>query len=501
MVAFATNRLPQGSDAGAAPLTLARQAQRALETWILSEAAMALPIHELEVEQERRAREVQRLMLQAHLEARGQGDVGPALLLRQGAVERRLGHREGHRRGLLTIFGEVQVDRLGYRSRRGASLHPLDEDLALPARSASQEVQRRLVKAAVQGPFDEAVERLEASTGVHLSKRTAEAVVREAAEDFDAFYASRQLPTATETGPIVVGAVDGKGIPMRKVEPSARTVRRTKGQKANKKRMATVGAVFTQHARVRTPGDVVESLFREGPRPEGRPPPEPRARPEHKRVFASLKRSKDEVIAEVAAEMRRRDPCGSKRHVVVTDGERALQRRVGQQMPGVTLVLDLLHVLEYLWKAAYVFHAEGTAAATDWVRQRALWILQGRGGQVVKGLRQSITKRGLRGSRRKTLQSVAGYFQRNRLRMRYHQYLAAGLPIASGAVEGACKNLIKDRMERSGMRWTEDGAEAMVRLRAAYLSGDFEAYWALHVRKEQERLYPQNRWRPLPASA
>ncbi|HYS30066.1 MAG TPA: hypothetical protein VEQ12_11300 [Candidatus Limnocylindria bacterium] len=74
---------------------------------------------------------------------------------------------------------------------------------------------------------------------------------------------------------------------------------------------------------------------------------------------------------------------------------------------------------------------------------------------------------------------MAGYYYRNRTRMRYDLYLRNGWPIASGSVEGACKNLIKDRMERSGMRWTPGMAEAMLRLRTIYLSGDLDPYWDL----------------------
>ena len=117
-------------------------------------------------------------------------------------------------------------------------------------------------------------------------------------------------------------------------------------------------------------------------------------------------------------------------------------------------------------------------------------ILEGNVGQVVKGLRQTVTKRNLSGSKAKILLSVAAYFHRNRDRMRYNDYLAQGLPIASGSVEGACKNLIKDRMERSGMRWTEQMAEAIVQLRAISLSGDFDHYWQFHIEQDQRRLYP-----------
>ena len=149
-----------------------------------------------------------------------------------------------------------------------------------------------------------------------------------------------------------------------------------------------------------------------------------------------------------------------------------------------------MHVLEKLWKAAYVFHPEGSLEADLWVIDRALRVLFGEVGQVVKGIRQSITKRGLSGPKRKTLNGIANYLYRNRTHMRYHQCLANGWPIASGPVEGACKNLIKDRMERSGMRWTENMAEAIVQLRAIYLSGDFDRYWQFHIAQDQRRLYP-----------
>ena len=152
----------------------------------------------------------------------------------------------------------------------------------------------------------------------------------------------------------------------------------------------------------------------------------------------------------------------------------------------LSLFLDLVHVLEKLWKAAYVFHAEGSLEAELWVLDHTFQILFGQVRQVVKGLRQSVTKRKLVGTKRQTLQAVADYLYRNRARMRYDEYLAHGWPIASGPFEGACKNLIQDRMERSGMRWTEGMAEAIVQLRAIYLSGDFDRYWTFHIEKDQQ---------------
>ena len=373
---------------------------------------------------------------------------------------------------------------MGY-SRHGApSIYPLDQALVLPARCFSYELQRRLVKAAVQNPFLESVQSIAELTGVSVSKRSLEEILPDAAQDFDAFY--RQRSAALATGSMLVAAVDGKGIPMVKPSGAQPTARLTKGQKVNKKRMATVAAVFTRAPWVRTPPQVIDGLFPTRGRAAGEAPPPPR--PENKRVWASLLKGKTAVIQEVAQEMDRRDPLRSLTRLALTDGERALQIRVGRTL-NVTLILDLMHVLEKLWRAAYVFHAEGSLAADLWVLDRALRVLFGEVGQVVKGIRQSITKRALSGPKRKALHAVADYLYRNRAYMRYDEYLAAGWPIASGPVEGACKNPIKDRMERSGMRWTEQMAEAIVQLRAIYLSGDFDAYWDFHIKQDQRRLY------------
>ncbi|HSS08259.1 MAG TPA: hypothetical protein VLL25_00130, partial [Acidimicrobiales bacterium] len=222
-----------------------------------------------------------------------------------------------------------------------------------------------------------------------------------------------------------------------------KVIRSRKGEKANKKKMATVAAVFSQAPIIRTPQDVLDSLFAA---PGTRPRRQRRPRPTAKRIWASLISTKDSFFADVRAEMRRRDPRGRRTWVIVTDGERALQRRVAETFTGVTLVLDLLHVMQKLWKVAYVFHPEGSPEAEAFVYARAERILNGGISQVVKGLRQMATKRRLRGEKAETIREVTGYYYNNRNRMVYDVYLANGWPIASGSVEGACKCLVRDRL-------------------------------------------------------
>lgn len=398
-----------------------------------------------------------------------------------------LGGRRSRTRRVVTLFGEVSITRVGYATPGHPSVYPLDAELGLGGRCWSPEVCRRVVRAAVCGPFDEAVELIGETTGVTMSKRSAEQIVSDAAADVGSFYAARAgIPP--DPNDVLVAAIDCKGVPMVRPEPAAKVVRRRKGEKANKKKMATVGAVHAQEPEPRSAAEVIASLFDP---PGDDAPRHPKRRRAGKRVWASLTDSKDTFIADVKAEMSRRDPERAHTWVVVTDGERALQHRVITTFDGdVTLILDLLHVLDKIWKAAHVFHAEGSPDAIAFVRARTERILNGGISQVVKGLRQMSTKRALRGNRAKTMADVTRYLYSNRDRMRYDTYLANGWPIASGTVEGACKNLVRDRMERSGMRWTEPGAQAMLQLRATYLSGDLDAYWDWHTTQAHQRLHP-----------
>jgi hypothetical protein len=487
----------------------AREAQgayRELEAWIFTPETLSRPLHEVEKEQAQRAREMNRLLYEAHLRARGVGDVGPAIVVTEAAAaEQEVNHT--HRRQqpcrLTTQFGDVRIERMAYHAPGHESLRPLDHIVSLPAHTLSYEMQRSLVRLCVHNSFDEAKDTLCDFTGVGISKDTAETIAREAAVDFEPFYQQRALPPPENTSAILVGSVDGKGIPMVKEEKAAPVVRLKRGEKPNKKRMATVATVYTVSPRMRTPEDVVASLFE----PERKAlqkedgnqdtPSPPHQKPEHKRVWASLRLTKVQIIEALQKEMHDRDPENKKQHVVLTDGERALQKGVIEHLPNAELILDLLHVLERLWTMGHAFHGEGTPEAQEWVRKHLLELLHGKVSQVVKGARQSATKRKIKGQKLDVIETACNYLYANRERMQYDKYLAHGFPIASGAIEGACKHLVKDRMERSGMRWKEPTAEAILQLRALVLSGHFEEYWKFHIQQEQDRLYGSRAWIPL----
>lgn len=244
------------------------EAFRDLERFLSDAAVAHLGLSELERGSERRSRELVRLSLQAHVDSRGDGDVGEAIVVSGPDGPVRLAYKRRHTRSVLTLFGEVRIERVGYGAPGHAAFHPLDAELCLPERIYSYECQRRLIRGVICGPFDEAIALVCEMTGLTVPKRSAEQIVREAAVDFDAFYAERaRAEVKPDRGEILVGAIDCKGIPMVKPERALRVVRRSKGEKANKKRMATVAAVHSQPPVVRTPDEVLSSLFATDERP------------------------------------------------------------------------------------------------------------------------------------------------------------------------------------------------------------------------------------------
>ena len=230
-----------------------------LEGWLCQAGAARLGVAEIEREAQQRGREAIRVLFQAHLDGRGDGDIGPAIIVETPDGPQRFSHKRAHTRRLVTLFGGVTVTRVGYNARGQASIHPLDAELQLPARAYSYEICRRLVRVAVCGPFDEAIALVQDTTGVAVPKRSAEQIVVEAAADFEAVYAQRSAPVAK--GDILVGAIDGKGIPMVKTGPAATPVRVAKGHKRNKKRMATVAAVCSNASASFTRNSPVNACF------------------------------------------------------------------------------------------------------------------------------------------------------------------------------------------------------------------------------------------------
>lgn len=457
---------------------------------VRADESMVLTHGDVEEMIRREGTEVLRQLLQGHLDLRADGEARSPVEGADGVT--RTHRRDGERR-LETVLGTVVVHRQSWSARGVEALQPLDAYLNLPPDQFSHGVRHRVCEEALGGSFERAAELVSKTTGARIAKRQCEEVVVRAATDFDGFYTAT-TPAQDGPGEILVLSFDGKGVVMRTdaLRPATRKAamegvhklktRLSKGEKPNRKRMAVVAAVYALKAVARQPEDIVgtDSAVRRA-----------RPRPTNKRVWASLVHEPDVVIEAAFEEAIARDPARTRTWVALVDGNLTqiqLVRRMARRFRvKVTLVLDVVHVIEYLWNAAWCLHDEGSPAAEVWVKKRLTAVLHGKASTVAAAMRRSATMRQLPAARRKPLDIAARYLLNHVGMLQYQLYLPAGLPIASGVIEGACRYLVNDRMDITGARWGLPGAEAVLRLRALWASGDLAAYWEFHAEEEFKR--------------
>jgi hypothetical protein len=461
-------------------------------------AAAGLEHAELETHLQQAGRELFRRLLQDHLQLRAQrehrlSEVTDAGQVTRGAVE------TGHTRALTTVFGEVRVTRLAYRRRGHANLYPADAALNLPVEKHSHGLRQLAALEAARGSFDDTAEAIERATGVRLGKRQAEQLAGRAAADVEDFYAQRRPQPDTGREVLVLSA-DGKGIVMRpealrpatakaaKASTTKLSTRLSKGEKRNRKRLAEVGAVYDADPVVRTPADILARGKRTDPQQPAQAPVAT-----NKWLTASVTHDAATVVGRLFDEADRRDPTHTRTWIALVDGNNhqidRIQAEATQRGVDVTILCDFIHVLEYLWKAAWSFHQEGDPAAEQWVHNQAIAVLAGKATRVATGLRRAATRRDLDPAQRAGADACATYLINKQRYLDYPTALHNGWPIATGVIEGACRHLVKDRMDITGARWGLPGAEAILKLRALHSNGDFDAYWHYHLDQERRRVH------------
>lgn len=441
--------------------------------------------------------ELLRRMIQGYMDARSTAEEPRTRMKGRDGVER-MHRRCGCERPLETVFGEVTVRRMGYGYPGYESVYPLDASLNLPPDKYSHGLQEILSNESAKGSFDEAIKAVKTLTGGAVPKRQAEALTPKMAVDFEAFYAKRAVENPEDTTDILAMTTDGKGVVMREEalrEATQRAAKRSRkkqkgsrlkpGEKLNRKRMATVTAVYSVERNRRTP----EEIMNEGA--DNATPKSPRPKPRNKRVAASVKKSQEHAIDEMFLEAKYRDPEQRRPWCALVDGAEhqleVINAHIKRHGVRVTVIMDFIHVLEYVWEAAHCFFKTGDEAAEKWVAEKALEILRGNAGQVAGGIRRKATKLELDENRRKNADKCASYLLKHKQYLRYDEYLKEGFPIATGVIEGACRYLVKDRMDLTGARWGLENAEAVLKLRALRASGDLDAYWKFHRAEEFKR--------------
>lgn len=520
-----------------AAFAASRGAFEALVVTLASAQAAGWTHDQLEDHLETDGREVLRLLYQDHLDLRAlreQHAISHALAA--GRMEPILdadgiGHRKvepGHHRQLATVFGMVRVTRCAFRADTTRNLYPADAVLNLPDHLHSHTLQKRAATEAVRGSFQAAQQALTRHCGKVAGTRQVQQLTLAAASDIDAFYtASAPMPSSDDT--LLVLSVDGKGVVMRSEalrEQTRKTAqakgantyrtRLASGEKQGRKRMATLGTVYDATPAPRRPHDIITPAItlaaerdddhaadhegegwgrrrRTGPAATG------------KWLTGSIATTSAEVIAQVFDQAHQRDPTHRRTWIVLVDGARhqldLIRDQAARRKVTIHILVDFIHVLEYVWKAAWCFYKDADPAAEPWVASHALRILAGDVDVVIAALNQHANDAGLTPQQRHGVDACISYLTAKREFLGYDTALAAGWPIATGVIEGACRHLVGDRLDITGARWGLQGAEAVLKLRALHTNGDLSTYWRYHLRQEHRRVHQSRYQAPLALAA
>jgi hypothetical protein len=474
---------------------------------LAGEACRAVTLDAMEVLVIERGRELLRELVQLSLDTQAEREVRQPQVTGQDGVRRARAER-GHDRPVVTRLGQVRVQRIAYRAgiKGAGSLFPRDAVLNLPPLGYSWGLQQLAEMFCRAVSYEQAHEFVLAATGVAIGKRQLEQITVAAAADAERFYQDRLQDRGGPAGagedqeerlpPLVISA-DGKGVAMR---PEARR-RRTKapeqkvrtfekragtGEKKGCKRMAETGCVFdVAPGQARAPEQVMR------PDPGGEPPARPHA--VNRWYTCDITAGRDVTIGKVFDEADRRDPGHRRTWIALVDGDiyqlGLIQAQAAARGITLAIVIDFIHVLEYLWKAAWCFHAPRDPAMEHWVTAQGLDILHGRAGDVITRIQALAAAHPPRpgGEHAKIIRKTLHYLDAKQPYLDYPRALAQGWPIATGVIEGACRHLVQDRMGITGARWSLPGAQAMLWLRAIAASGDTGAYWDYHIAREHQR--------------
>ena len=456
------------------------------------EAYMLKSLHLVENGLRNKGRELSRRLLQGYLNDCGDGDIGPEVITSKHI---KLTHKRIRPRQIQTFFGTVVLHRVGYSTRGQPSRYPMDAFLELRLNSFSYPLQKLLINEVAKGSIEEALQLVYEITSVKISKGKAMELIQSSASDFDSFYETHGRPTTAPKEPLMVLTTDAKGVVMRpeglrentkkrrKIIENKHKTRLSKGEKRNAKRMAQVASIYYIERFIRHPKDVFDECSR---KKASRRRPKPVA----KRLWASVEKDAAEVIDLLIVQAVKRDPEQKKEWVVLVDGQdyqlEQIKAALKRQQVQATIVLDIVHVIEYLWKAAHQFFEEGSWQCEQWVESKLQMILEKGGRKTAGSIRMSAAKR-LPKNQAKVVEKSAIYIANRAAYTNYSCYLKKGYPIGTGIIEGACRFLVKDRMDITGARWGLAGAEAVLKLRSILKSQDLDEYWNYHIDQEYQR--------------
>ena len=434
------------------------------------------------------------------LRLQGDGDLGETVQTTDDRILKRSDERAERR--IRTIFGEHEFSSYTYAkgAKQKIELRPIDARMGLPEGEYSYLLQEFSQYFCIEEAFGKAREGIDKVLGQKLPVDSLERINRELGRQAEPFLEELPKPPAKEEGELLVLTADGKGVPMIREDAKALPAFNASKRRGNR-RVATLAGVYSVDRYHRSAEDVVASLFRE----ERQPKDKDRPRPCHKHVVARFTHTEEEngqdfIISgahkafcwageQVSQRRKRKQPL-----LRLCDGQEDYPETsnfyLDDKHKDVIDILDVLHAAIYVWSATKALCDGDHEEAEPLARERLLRILQGQVHGVILGLRQMATRRKLKGSALEDVETACNYFEKNAYRMHYDEYLQEGYPIATGVIEGACRHLVKDRMERSGMRWRLSGAAPMLMLRAIHVSNHWDTFQAKRMKSDLQRLHP-----------
>lgn len=447
-------------------------------------------------------RDVLQQMLQDHLDARAAAE--PRLAEVPGAdlvVRRRA--EQGHTRLLGTTLGEVEVTRIAYRAPAVSNLHPADARLALPDGRYSYPLQKAVVQESVTGALREARDGLARMTGVRVGTQQLMQITVDAAQDVRDFYQQHRVPAPVvrEGEPagrdLLVLSVDATGVnmidsglrdaaPTRDRGPQPPSAQLSCRERAGRTRMAVVTAVYDAAPAVRAPADILPTGV--GERSTRRPGP----KAVNRELDASIVDSTLPMVTRLFDRAEKRDPNHLRRWIVLVDGNNHQIDRIRSEAHThkvkVDIIVDFVHVLQYLWDAAADLHPTQPGRA-GFVAHTARDLLEHHPARAIGDLTRHHDTLTQNGTKAPGLKRCIDYLTAKQPYLIYRIALTMGWPIATGVIEGACRYLVKDRLSITGARWSLPGAEAVLLLRTVITNGDFQAYWKFHLQQEHQRTH------------
>jgi hypothetical protein len=433
-----------------------------------------------------------RILLSAFVAGAGVGDEGEQVS-RDGRTLRR--SDELRQKLYRSVFGTLSILRWVYArgAKKKAEYVPTDARLGLPRGEYSYVMEDWLERLCVKETFAGGVEGLGAILGFKVSVETAEEMNLRMAEYAESFRSQQPAPPAATEETILVATADGTSVPMhredRTTAPSAEA-----GARKGSTRRAYVGGVYSIEPFVREPQDVLNELFREQAATR-------RPSPQGKRLWAEMAAAREGIFAsgsefvfiEMAIDVMTRDPDRQRTLICLMDGEQKLWDLQREWLGRSVEVLDLFHALKRIREVSKVVLPKNKSRREAWVSDQLRDLLTGKVETVIRRWRRLASeaeqKKRWTKDNRKKVTSAIGYFRNNRHRMRYDEYLSNGYPIGSGIAEGACRNLVKDRMDCTGMHWRLPGSRAMLKTRALHLNGEWDDFVEYRIQREQETLY------------